>query len=83
MSFLLSFVLWSFQVLGEDLIDYGIKSGKSLSLGMNKATQVKFKDTKNPKLGDAPEGIPSFISNTIGISYLELYFYSSHYMCFA
>ena len=33
-SFLLSFVLWSFQVLGKDLMDYGIRSGKSLSLGM-------------------------------------------------
>ena len=34
-----SFVLWSFQVLGKDLMDYGIRSGKSLSLGMHKATQ--------------------------------------------
>ena len=34
MSFLLSFVLWSFQVLGMDSMDYGIRSGKSLSLGM-------------------------------------------------
>ena len=39
MSFLLSFVLWSFQVLGKDLMDYGIRSGKSLSLGMPKAPQ--------------------------------------------
>ena len=34
MSFLLSFVLWSFQALGKDSMDYGIRSGKSLSLGM-------------------------------------------------
>ena len=33
-SFLLSFVLWSFQVFGKDSMDYGIRSGKSLSLGM-------------------------------------------------
>ena len=33
-SFLLSFVLWSFQVLGKDSMDYGIRRGKSLSLGM-------------------------------------------------
>ena len=33
-SFLLSFVLWSFQVLGKDLMDYGTRRGKSLSLGM-------------------------------------------------
>ena len=39
MSFLLSFVLWSFQVLGKDLMDYGIMSGKSLSLGITKAPQ--------------------------------------------
>ena len=38
-SFLLSFVLWSFQVLGKDLMDYGIRSGKSLRLGMRKAPQ--------------------------------------------
>ena len=30
----LSFVLWSFQVLGKDSMDYGIRSGKSLILGM-------------------------------------------------
>ena len=31
---ILSFVLWSFQVLGKDLMDYRIRSGKILSLGM-------------------------------------------------
>ena len=35
----LRFVLWSFQVLGKDSVDYGIRSGKSLSLGMPKAPQ--------------------------------------------
>ena len=30
---------WSFQVLGKDSMDYGIRSGKSLSLGMPKAPQ--------------------------------------------
>ena len=39
MSFLLSFVLWGFQALGKDLMDYGIRSGKSLSLGIPKAPQ--------------------------------------------
>ena len=38
----LSFVLWSFQVLGKDLMDYGTMSGKSLSLGMPKAPQGKI-----------------------------------------
>ena len=37
--FLLSFVLWSFQVLGKDSMDYEIRSGKSLSLGIPKAPQ--------------------------------------------
>ena len=37
--FLLSFVLWSFQVFGKDLMDYGISSGKSLSLAMPKGPQ--------------------------------------------
>ena len=34
-SFVLSFVLWSVRVLGKDSMDYGIRSGKSLSLGMS------------------------------------------------
>ena len=37
--FFCSVVLWSFQVLGKDSMDYGIRSGKSLSLGMPKAPQ--------------------------------------------
>ena len=60
-SFLLSFVLWSFQVLGKDSMDYGIRSGKSLSLGMPRHPKVIFKYNQEPKLGDAPEGIPSFV----------------------
>ena len=40
--FCLSFVLWSFQVLGKDLMDYGTRSGKSLSMGMPKAPQGKI-----------------------------------------
>ena len=61
MSFLLSFVLWSFQVLGKGSMDYGIRSGKSLSLGMPKAPKIILKDNQEAKLGDAPEGIPSFV----------------------
>ena len=36
---LMSFLLWTFQVLGKDLADYGIRSSKSLSLGMPMAPQ--------------------------------------------
>ena len=38
-----SFVLWSFQVLGKDLMDYGIRSGNRLSLGMPKEPQGTIK----------------------------------------
>ena len=37
--FLLSFVCWSFQVLGIITMDEGIRRGKSLRLGMPKAPQ--------------------------------------------
>ena len=37
-----SFVLWSFQGLGKDLMDFGIRSGKILRLGMHKAPQGKI-----------------------------------------
>ena len=38
-EFSVEFVLWSFQVLGKDSMDYGIRSGKTLSLGIPKAPQ--------------------------------------------
>jgi len=50
-----------FKFLGKDLMDFGIRSGRSLRLGIPKAPQGEFKDTQKPKLGDAPEGIPSFV----------------------
>ena len=51
---------WSFHVLGEITMDEGIRSGKILSLGMTKAPQANIKDFQATKLGDAPEGIPTF-----------------------
>ena len=59
--FCLSFVLWSFQVLGKDSIDYGIRSGKSLSFGIPKAPQGNIQGQPKPNLVDSPEGIPSFV----------------------
>ena len=50
-----------FKFLGKDLMNFGIRSGKSLRLGMPMEPKVKFKDTQKPKLGDASEGIPSFV----------------------
>ena len=38
-EFSVKFLLWSFQVLGKDSMEYGIRSGKSLRLGMTKAPQ--------------------------------------------
>ena len=55
------FCVVKFSSLGKDSMDYGIRSGKSLSLGMPKAPKVIFKDNQEPKLGDAPDGIPSFV----------------------
>ena len=50
-----------FKFLVKDLMDFGIRSGKSLSLGIPKALKEIFKDNQATKLGDAPEGIPSFV----------------------
>ena len=38
-KFSVEFCVVKFQVLGKDSMDYGIRSGKSLSLGMPKAPQ--------------------------------------------
>ena len=50
-----------FKFLGKDLMDFGTRSGKRLSLGCPRDPKLKFKDNQKPKLGDAPEGIPSFV----------------------
>ena len=54
-----------------------IRSGKTLSLGMLKAPQVNIQATK---LGDAPEGIPSIISNIIG-NLTWSYVFIRHMIC--
>ena len=38
-EFSIKFCVVKFQVLGKDSMDYGIRSGKSLSLGIPKAPQ--------------------------------------------
>ena len=53
-EFCLSFVWLKFQVLGKDSMDYGIRSGKSLTLGMPKAPQGNIQGNQEPNLGDAP-----------------------------
>ena len=59
-SFLLSFVCWSFQVFSEIAMDEGIRSGKSLLLGMLEESQGNIQGLPTTKLGDAPEGRPTF-----------------------
>ena len=39
MRFSVEFCVVKFQVLGKDLLDFGIRSGKSIILGMPKAPQ--------------------------------------------
>ena len=48
---------WSFQVLGTDLIDYGIRSGRAKLGVFPRHPKVIFKDNQDPKLGDA-QGTP-------------------------
>ena len=57
---ILSFVLWSFQVLGKDLMDYGTKSGKSLSLGKPMAPQGKIQVHQKVKAWGCPGRHPLF-----------------------
>ena len=59
-SFLLSFVLWSFQVLGKDSMDYGIRSGKSLILGIPKAPQGNIQVQLRVKAWGCPGRHPLF-----------------------
>src|SRR3989337_13448 len=64
-------------------MDDGIRSGKSLSLGMPMAPQGKIlRRLKRLSLGMPPSGIPSLFQQP-SVFYLNLYFYSSHDMCLA
>ena len=81
-SFLLSFVCWSFQVLGVITMNEGLRSGKSLRLGMTKAPQGNILGRlKHLSLG-MPRKASPLLSQSIGMS-LEAVFYSSHDMSFA
>ena len=61
MRFFVVFCVVKLSCFGKDLMDYGIRSGKSLKLGMPKAPQGNIQGYQEPKLWDAPEGIPSFV----------------------
>ena len=66
--------------MGDYLMDKGIKSGKSSSLGMPKASQAKFKDTKKSKLGDAPGRHPLFRLQSI-CNITWSYIFIHHMIC--
>ena len=58
---------WSFQVLGEIMMDEGIRSEKRLSLGMLQHPKILSKEKQATKLGDAPVWHPLFLLTNIGI----------------
>ena len=79
-SFLLSFVLCRFQVLGKDSMDYEIRSGKSLSLGMPKVPQGNIQGI--PK--QLTMGMPRMASplSSLFISNLTwIYIFIHHTVC--
>ena len=76
---ILTFVLWSFQVLGKDLMDYRTRSGKSLSLGMPMAPQGNLRTPKSQSLG-MPRKASPLSSTSIGNF---TWSYIPHDMCFA
>ena len=61
-------------------MDNGMKSGKSSRLGMPMASEDKFKDTKKPKLGDAPGRHPLFRLQSIG-NITWSYIFIHHMIC--
>ena len=76
---LLSFVCWSFQVLGETTMDKGIRSGKSLNLGMPKAPQGNIQGRlKRLSLGMPQKASPlssQSISMSLGAIFLFITWY--------
>ena len=77
MEFLLSFVCWSFQVLCEIGMDEGIRSSKTLSLGMPKAHQGNSRTTKHLSLGIPWKASP--LSSTIN-QYITWNYIFIHHM---
>ena len=76
---LLSFVWLSFQVLGEITMDEGIRSKKSLSLGMPHHPPLLYKREEATMLGDSPEWHPLFLLTTIGILHGIIFLFVTYY----
>ena len=71
-----------FKFWVKDLMDYGTRSGKSLSLGIPKAPQYNSRTSKSLSLG-MPRKASPLSSSSIGNFTWSYIFYSSHDMCFA
>ena len=71
---------WSFQVLGYLTMDEGIRSKKSLSLGMPRHPKLLSKNDQPTKLGDAPEWNPLFLLTTIGILLEAIFLFVTYYV---
>ena len=82
-SFLLSFVLWSFQVLGKDSMDYGTRSGKSLRLGMPKAPQGNIQGQPKAYAWGCPGRHPLFRLRSLVTLLGAIFLFTTHDMCFA
>ena len=70
-----------FKFWVKDLMDYGTRSGKSLSLGMPKAPQGKIQGHQKIKSWGCPRRHPLF-RPLPSVIYLELYFYSPTWYVF-
>ncbi|XBI97018.1 hypothetical protein VPH35_033224 [Triticum aestivum] len=68
-----------FKFLGKDLMDFGIRSGKSLNLGMLKAPQGNSRTTKSLGLGMPGKASP-LLSSSIG-NFTCRYIFIHHMIC--
>ena len=71
---------WSFQVLGRDSMDYGIRSGKRLSLGIPKAPQVKIQGQPKSLSLSMPRKASPLLSSSIG-NFTWSYIFIHHMIC--
>ena len=72
-------VIEVFQVLGYLTMDEGIRSKKSLSLGMPLHPKLLSKNKQTTKLGYSPEWHPLFILTTIGILLQTIFVFVTWY----
>ena len=70
---------WSFQVLGDITMDEGIRSKKSLSLGMPMASQDIIQREAATKLGDARVASP--LSSNDHRYFTRSYIFIRHILC--